>query len=215
MIRRPPRSTLFPYTTLFRSQEMLGQDGDVLFAVAQRRHEEGNYVQPIEEVLPEGAARDLLFEILVCGGEHANVDAQSLAGADRFEALLFQDAQHFRLRAQAHVADFVEEERAAVGFLKLADLVLAGPRKAALHLPEKLGFDQLLRDGRAAHLDNQAFAAQARRMQGPRHELLARAAPAIDQHAAGGGRRDCDLLAQRLHRNAFADDLITMAQLRA
>src|SRR5256885_9430062 len=26
MIRRPPRSTLFPYTTLFRSQAPLGQD---------------------------------------------------------------------------------------------------------------------------------------------------------------------------------------------
>src|SRR5258707_3936979 len=30
MIRRPPRSTLFPYTTLFRSQEIL----DLLFARA-------------------------------------------------------------------------------------------------------------------------------------------------------------------------------------
>src|SRR2546429_7325833 len=27
MIRRPPRSTLFPYTTLFRSQQHLGQPG--------------------------------------------------------------------------------------------------------------------------------------------------------------------------------------------
>src|SRR5258707_11681237 len=27
MIRRPPRSTLFPYTTLFRSPEKLGQVG--------------------------------------------------------------------------------------------------------------------------------------------------------------------------------------------
>src|SRR3712207_6982858 len=26
MIRRPPRSTLFPYTTLFRSQELPGQE---------------------------------------------------------------------------------------------------------------------------------------------------------------------------------------------
>src|SRR2546421_4861103 len=26
MIRRPPRSTLFPYTTLFRSDELLGGD---------------------------------------------------------------------------------------------------------------------------------------------------------------------------------------------
>src|SRR3989442_6090481 len=30
MIRRPPRSTLFPYTTLFRS-EALAKTGDVLF----------------------------------------------------------------------------------------------------------------------------------------------------------------------------------------
>src|SRR3712207_7208301 len=28
MIRRPPRSTLFPYTTLFRSVEAVLQDGD-------------------------------------------------------------------------------------------------------------------------------------------------------------------------------------------
>src|SRR3989475_4453621 len=28
MIRRPPRSTLFPYTTLFRSDVMLADDGD-------------------------------------------------------------------------------------------------------------------------------------------------------------------------------------------
>src|SRR5687768_18091442 len=27
MIRRPPRSTLFPYTTLFRSQDAVGQSG--------------------------------------------------------------------------------------------------------------------------------------------------------------------------------------------
>src|SRR3712207_8752396 len=30
MIRRPPRSTLFPYTTLFRSLESLGFDGHPL-----------------------------------------------------------------------------------------------------------------------------------------------------------------------------------------
>src|SRR2546430_10626432 len=46
MIRRPPRSTLFPYTTLFRSpmappivrQKVGGQQGDVFGPIAQRRH---------------------------------------------------------------------------------------------------------------------------------------------------------------------------------
>src|SRR2546427_7777207 len=32
MIRRPPRSTLFPYTTLFRSHELfIGRQGETLF----------------------------------------------------------------------------------------------------------------------------------------------------------------------------------------
>src|SRR5260221_8776928 len=30
MIRRPPRSTLFPYTTLFRSLRTLGERGDII-----------------------------------------------------------------------------------------------------------------------------------------------------------------------------------------
>src|SRR5260221_6995920 len=32
MIRRPPRSTLFPYTTLFRSQSLLGTGSDAFTA---------------------------------------------------------------------------------------------------------------------------------------------------------------------------------------
>src|SRR5438034_5011314 len=41
MIRRPPRSTLFPYTTLFRSQVALGVGGDAdefLAAMAHLHH---------------------------------------------------------------------------------------------------------------------------------------------------------------------------------
>src|SRR2546422_3554694 len=37
MIRRPPRSTLFPYTTLFRSAVRLGTRDVVLDALLQRR----------------------------------------------------------------------------------------------------------------------------------------------------------------------------------
>src|SRR3712207_8021941 len=41
MIRRPPRSTLFPYTTLFRSARVGHVLGDVLAAVDARQHEIG------------------------------------------------------------------------------------------------------------------------------------------------------------------------------
>src|SRR3712207_7577274 len=50
MIRRPPRSTLFPYTTLFRSRQVAGRlrtDVEVLVVHAIRGREDGA-VLPIE-----------------------------------------------------------------------------------------------------------------------------------------------------------------------
>src|SRR3712207_7063737 len=40
MIRRPPRSTLFPYTTLFRSEAERGQPRHVLGQHRERRQEQ-------------------------------------------------------------------------------------------------------------------------------------------------------------------------------
>src|SRR5258706_7222869 len=41
MIRRPPRSTLFPYTTLFRSIDSKDRRGDGSCLPARRRHSVG------------------------------------------------------------------------------------------------------------------------------------------------------------------------------
>src|SRR5258707_7310366 len=51
MIRRPPRSTLFPYTTLFRSREGGGRKeiGQMPALVAKRDHEEQRREQPRSE----------------------------------------------------------------------------------------------------------------------------------------------------------------------
>src|SRR3712207_8481235 len=40
MIRRPPRSTLFPYTTLFRSHRAVGQLGDLVDVPLQHVRDE-------------------------------------------------------------------------------------------------------------------------------------------------------------------------------
>src|SRR3989475_8847007 len=40
MIRRPPRSTLFPYTTLFRSNMVRGEREDDVYPAAEARAEE-------------------------------------------------------------------------------------------------------------------------------------------------------------------------------
>src|SRR5713226_4209642 len=196
-------------------QEMSRENGDVFLAVAQRRHEERNYIQAIKQILTKGAARDFLLEIFVSGGEDAHIHGEGLAGTYRLEALFFEDAQDLGLRAQAHVSDFVEEQRAAVGFLEFSYFVIRRAGEAAFHVAEQLGFNQLLGNRGAVDLHEQAFAAQAGGVQRASHKFLARAALAINQHAAVGRSGDGDLLAQRLHRHAFADDLVAKAQLGA
>src|SRR5258708_20711071 len=65
MIRRPPRSTLFPYTTLFRSPTIgqhhdgvahaRGRTGNTLLGDAHARHEfAGALVQPVNVALKVG-----------------------------------------------------------------------------------------------------------------------------------------------------------------
>src|SRR3989441_11886742 len=84
MIRRPPRSTLFPYTTLFRSSlrvKTCGYSGLMLPVledpVLARRATEGRY-----------SVRDLLLYSTVCG---TGLDVVPLPGdtpADRLAALI-------------------------------------------------------------------------------------------------------------------------------
>src|SRR5256885_16562741 len=52
MIRRPPRSTLFPYTTLFRSQDNSAMDG---YAVRSAECTQGNAELPVSQRIPAGA----------------------------------------------------------------------------------------------------------------------------------------------------------------
>src|SRR6202045_2384349 len=75
MIRRPPRSTLFPYTTLFRSESKLlgdhrttGQDGNVLehrlAAVTEARRLDGGRLQDPADVVDYQCRQRLAIDIL-------------------------------------------------------------------------------------------------------------------------------------------------------
>src|SRR3712207_6891888 len=55
MIRRPPRSTLFPYTTLFRSRQVLGLPLERLGADAVHERAELLAVGPLALVQPDPA----------------------------------------------------------------------------------------------------------------------------------------------------------------
>src|SRR5262249_44534800 len=69
-------------------------------------------------------------------------------------------------------------------------------RERALHVAEELGLEQGRRERRAVDADERARAAGALVMDGARHELLARAALAEDQHRQ---RRVDDPIERREH----------------
>src|SRR2546430_13612752 len=60
MIRRPPRSTLFPYTTLFRSHDVLGVVHAAGHPVGDREHQRAVFGVPARvHVSPLGIVRSL------------------------------------------------------------------------------------------------------------------------------------------------------------
>src|SRR5690349_23435068 len=64
MIRRPPRSTLFPYTTLFRS--LAREDGVRLHTASQRKAGANRHVDRSEEHTSElQSRRDLVCRLLL------------------------------------------------------------------------------------------------------------------------------------------------------
>src|SRR2546425_6859625 len=76
MIRRPPRSTLFPYTTLFRSRELIGHRQELVgevVVVTDRRRERG------EEGERARVAHRVRGGLLLVRSEEHTSELQSLA----------------------------------------------------------------------------------------------------------------------------------------
>ncbi len=187
-------------------QEVLDQRRDVLAALAQRRHGQVDDVQAVEQVLAERALGDHVAQVAVRRGDDADVDASHRAvGADLLQLAGFQEPQQQALHAQRHLADFVEEDGAAVGHLELARLVAIGAGEAALDVAEQLRLEQRFGQAGAVDGDDGARGARAALVDGVGDELLADAALAGDKHLGVGTRDALDLLRELGNRRAAAD----------
>jgi len=197
-------------------EERMGQLGDVLAPPAQRRHPDGDDVEPEVEILAEAAPGGQLAQIAVAGRQHAHVDPHRARAADAHELPLLQHAQELRLRAEVHLADLVEQERAAVRQLELAALALVRPGEGALLVAEQLALDERLGNRRAVERDERAGPARRVVVDRLGDELLADAALPEDEDGAASRRHLDDLPADALHPRRAADhaaDEVTLRQL--
>jgi len=114
--------------------------------------------------------------------------------------------QNFGLRLEAHVAHFVEEQRAAMGFLELALFIPCRSGKRCFDVSEKFALDQILGNRGTIKLDEERILAEALGVNSMCYQFLAGPGFAIDKDTAVGRRHQHDLLPQGLHRNAVTHD---------
>src|SRR5712692_2569978 len=164
------------------AHEVLHEERDVLAPLPERRHVDGQYIETIEEVVAERPLAHRLAEIDVGGGEHAHVDRDRPHAAHPLHLALLEHAEQARLEIEAQGADLVEEDGTAVSQLELAELARVGAGEGAALVAEQLRFDQRVGNGRHVDGDEGLVTARAAPMDGPRHQFLAGAALARDEH---------------------------------
>ena len=134
-------------------EHVAGQLGDVLPALAERRQDDLERVEPEEQVLAELVVGDHLAEVAVGGAEDPDVDPERLVLADPADLARFEEPEQLDLHALVQLADLVEEQRAAVGDLEEPLAVGLGAGEGPLAVAEQLALDQVLGQGAAVDRD--------------------------------------------------------------
>ena len=174
----------------------------------ERRHRDRKHVEAVIEVFAELPVARALGQIAIGRGDDAHIDLHRTLGADGIDFAFLQRAQELHLHVETQFADFVEEQRAAVGFQEFAEMFVGGAGERTFLVTEEDRFDEIFRDGAAIDGDK-GFAGTLRRtLDRACDEFFADAGFAFDQDR---DIRLCRALPQAdhlTHFGAFADEIV-------
>ncbi len=121
-------------------------------------------------------------------------------------SFLLQRAQQLGLQIDRQLADFVQKHGAALGDRQQPVLGFIGAGEGALDVAEQLALDQGRNQRAAVHRNKRLVAVRPGVVNRARHQLLAGAALAQDQHRMRAVRRLGDDAVKLLHLRRAADD---------
>src|SRR5262245_54878455 len=182
--------------------------GDILATFSQRREQDREHVEPVVEVDAVLGPPYHVLEVPIGGCDQSYIDTMGLRAAEALKFLLLEHAQQFRLQRERNIADFVEEQRAAVRHLESADLLRDRTRECTFLMAEQLAFEQIERNRGAVHFHERTSAARAERVDRARDELFARTSLSVNQYGRLGGRDAFDLFEHGLEGWTGSNDLI-------
>ena len=173
----------------------------------QRRQADRERRDAIVEVLAEPPLVHLGAELAVGGGDDADVDATRARVAERHHLALLQHAQQLRLHRRRHLADLVEQHRAARRRLEETALVVDRPGERATAVAEQLALEQRLRERGAVDGEKRSLGARAGAMDAARDQLLAGSGLALDENGDGRTRGALHEREDRHHARRASDDV--------
>jgi len=132
-----------------------------------------------------------------------------VATAEAVKLTVLQNPQEFRLQRQGQVPDLIHKDGAAVGLLKTPGFILRRTGEGAFDISEQLGFQQILRDGGAVHLDKRFLRAAAGRMQHLGTQVFTGTRGPFDQNGGVGVGDDAHHFENPAHGGVPADHVVT------
>ena len=118
----------------------------------------------VRRVLPER-----FHQIFIGRRNDPHVHLDRLRPTQSLEPLLLQHSEHLGLGRQAHIADFIQKQRAAVRHLKLSAPHHHCAGERALFVAEQFALNERLGDRGAVHLHEWTVGARAMNMDRPGH----------------------------------------------
>ena len=155
-------------------QEVARQHGHVFLALTQGRQAQADDIEAVKQVLAESAVLDALLQVLVGGRNYAHVGFHRTMTAYAVKVAVAQHAQQAGLQIERHVANFIEEQGAAVGLFKTPPAHRLRASESAALVPEQLGLEQVFGDGRGVDGHKRPTGTWRMLVQRARHQLFAR-----------------------------------------
>jgi hypothetical protein len=123
--------------------------GHFIWTFPQGRNLQPEHIQAEPQIRAEPAGVDFFGKPTVRCRDDPRVDFTRKVLADAADFPFLQDAEQLGLRAWRELADFVQEERAAVGFLEESRALGRGTGECAADVTEQLGLEEIFGQRRA------------------------------------------------------------------
>ena len=163
-------------------EEMAGEGGNVAGPLAQRWQGDPGAGQSGQQALVEMPFRHHVVERQVAGGQDADIDLETVLGADRADDAFIERRRQLALQVGREAVDLVEDERARIAELDGADLPVERAGKRVRLVAEQGAFYRICRDAADIEQAERSLGARGCRMHRAQQHFLADTAFAFDKH---------------------------------